>query len=112
MRWTELRCDRSYGEAGVRPGWQAIKAATAASHTKGTYLQAQYERLRARRGHARAITALAHSTLVAAWHILTPARSTATREATTSSSVTPNERPDGSSRTSKSSDTSSRSNRQ
>ena len=48
-----------------------IEAATAASRTKNTYLQAQYQRLRARRGHARAITALAHSMLVATWHILT-----------------------------------------
>ena len=48
-----------------------IEAATAASRTKETYLQAQYQRLRARRGHARAITALAHSMLVATWHILT-----------------------------------------
>jgi len=48
-----------------------IEAATAASRTKDTYLQAQYQRLRARRGHARAITALAHSMLVATWHILT-----------------------------------------
>jgi transposase len=48
-----------------------IEAATAASRTKNTYLQAQYQRLRARRGHARATTAVAHSMLVAAWHILT-----------------------------------------
>lgn len=48
-----------------------IEAATAASRTKNTYLQAQYQRLRARRGHARAVTAVAHSMLVATWHILT-----------------------------------------
>ncbi len=47
-----------------------IEAATAASRTKDTYLQAQYQRLRARRGHARATTAVAHSMLVAVWHIL------------------------------------------
>jgi len=47
-----------------------IEAATAASRTKDTYLQAQYQRLRTRRGHARAITAVAHSMLTAAWHIL------------------------------------------
>jgi transposase len=47
-----------------------IEAATAASRTKDTYLQAQYQRLRARRGHARAVTAVAHSMLVAVWHIL------------------------------------------
>jgi transposase len=48
-----------------------IEAATAASRTKNTYLQAQYQRLRARRGHARATTAVAHSMLIAVWHILT-----------------------------------------
>ncbi len=48
-----------------------IEAATAASRTKNTYLQAQYQRLRARRGHAKATTAVAHSMLVATWHILT-----------------------------------------
>ena len=47
-----------------------IEAATAASRTKNTYLQAQYQRLRARRGHARAITAVAHSMMIAVWHIL------------------------------------------
>lgn len=47
-----------------------IEAATAASRTKDTYLQAQYQRLRVRRGHARATTAVAHSMLVAVWHIL------------------------------------------
>lgn len=48
-----------------------IEAATAASRTKDTYLQAQYQRLRARRGHARATTAVAHPMLIATWHILT-----------------------------------------
>jgi transposase len=47
------------------------EAAKAASRTKDTYLQAQYQRLRARRGHAKATTAVAHSILVAAWHMLT-----------------------------------------
>jgi hypothetical protein len=53
-------------------GANLIEAATAASRTKDTYLQAQYQRLRARRGHARAITALAHSMRVAAWHARVP----------------------------------------
>jgi transposase len=48
-----------------------IEAAKAASRTKDTYLAAQYQRLRARRGHAKATTAVAHSILVAAWHMLT-----------------------------------------
>jgi transposase len=47
-----------------------IEAAKAASRTKDTYLAAQYQRLRARRGHAKATTAVAHSMLVAAWHML------------------------------------------
>jgi transposase len=47
-----------------------IEAAKAASRTKDTYLAAQYQRLRARRGHAKATTAVAHSILVAAWHML------------------------------------------
>ena len=84
-------------------GANLIEAATAASRTKDTYLQAQYQRLRARRGHARAITALAHSMRVAAWHGSSPpASSTAIRAATTSPSATPNARPDGSSPTSRS----------
>lgn len=46
------------------------QAAKAASRTKGTYLSAQYARLRGRRGGARATIAVAHSILVAAFHIL------------------------------------------
>ena len=47
-----------------------IEAAKAASRTRDTYLAAQYQRLRARRGHNKATTAIAHSILVAAWHML------------------------------------------
>lgn len=47
-----------------------IESAKAASRSKDTYLQAQYQRLRARRGHAKATTAVAHSIMVAAWHML------------------------------------------
>lgn len=46
------------------------QAAKAASRSKGTYLSAQYARLRGRRGHAKATVAVAHSILVAAFHIL------------------------------------------
>lgn len=46
------------------------QAAKAASRTKGTYLSAQYARLRGRRGGARATIAVAHSILVAAFYIL------------------------------------------
>jgi transposase len=46
------------------------QAAWAASHTKNTYLSAQYHRLAARRGKKRAIIAVAHSILVIAYHLL------------------------------------------
>jgi transposase len=47
-----------------------IEAAKAASRTRDTYLAAQYQRLRTRRGHNKATTAIAHSMLTAAWHML------------------------------------------
>ena len=46
------------------------ESANAAARTKGSYLAAQYGRLHARRGHAKAITAVGHSILTAAWHML------------------------------------------
>jgi len=46
------------------------QAAWAASHTKKTYLAAQFRRLAAKRGKQRAIVAIAHSILVAAFYIL------------------------------------------
>jgi transposase len=45
-------------------------AANAASHTKDTYLAAQYRRLAARRGKKKAIVALEHSILIMAYHII------------------------------------------
>jgi transposase len=58
-----------------RPGSKWLRmhltqAAKAASRTKGTYLSAQYARIRGRRGGARATIAVAHSILVAVFHIL------------------------------------------
>ena len=47
-----------------------VSAAWAAVKTKGTYLQAQFQRLRARRGPKKAIIAVAASMLTAAYHIL------------------------------------------
>jgi len=47
-----------------------VEAAHAASHTKGTYLAAHYQRLAARRGRKKAIVAVAHSILVIAYHLL------------------------------------------
>lgn len=46
------------------------EAAKAAGRSKGTYLSAQYARLRGRRGPSIATIAVAHSILVAAYHIL------------------------------------------
>jgi transposase len=45
------------------------EAALAAIRTKGSYLQAQYQRLRPRIGHRRALGAVQHSMLVAYWHM-------------------------------------------
>jgi transposase len=48
-----------------------IEAAnSAAGRTRGTYLNAQYLRLKSRRGHAKAIVAVGHSILVSAYHVL------------------------------------------
>jgi hypothetical protein len=47
------------------------QAANAAARSKGTYLAAHYARIKGRRGHKRAIVAVAHSILVIAWHLLT-----------------------------------------
>ena len=46
------------------------EAARAAARTRGTYLAAQYARLRGRRGPSIAAIAVAHSIVVAAFHIL------------------------------------------
>jgi transposase len=47
-----------------------VQAAWAASHTKATYLSAQYRRLAPRRGRKRALIALAHTLLGIVYHIL------------------------------------------
>jgi transposase len=47
------------------------EAALAATRTKGTYLAAQYQRLRPRIGHGRALGAVKHSMLIAYWHMFT-----------------------------------------
>jgi transposase len=47
-----------------------IESANAAARTKNTYLRAQYEHVKRRRGHKKAIVAVAHSILIAAYHIL------------------------------------------
>ena len=54
--------------------WLSIaltEAAQANTRSRDTYLSAQYRRLRARRGHKRAIGAVRHSIICACWHMLT-----------------------------------------
>ena len=46
------------------------ESAEAAARTKGTYFAAQYARIKSRRGHKKAIVAVAHSILIIAYHIL------------------------------------------
>jgi transposase len=51
---------------------EALKdAAMAAIRTNDSYLQAQYQRLRPRVGHGRALGAVKHSIICACWHMLT-----------------------------------------
>lgn len=46
------------------------QAALSAVRTKGSYLKDKYHRLKARRGHNKAIMAMAHKLIVAVFHIL------------------------------------------
>jgi transposase len=76
------RCPGNHQSAGKRRSgrprkgskWLTIalqEAALAATRTKDSYLQAQYQRLRPRIGHGRAIGAVQHSILIAYWHMFT-----------------------------------------
>ena len=76
------RCPGNHQSAGKRRSgrsrkgckWLGIaleEAALAATRTNGSYLQAQYQRLRPRIGHGRALGAVKHSILVAYWHMFT-----------------------------------------
>ncbi len=64
------------GSGRTRKGskWLGIaleEAALAAIRTKDTYLAAQYQRLKPRIGHGRALGAVKHSMLIAYWHMFT-----------------------------------------
>jgi transposase len=61
------------GSKWLRSG--LTECATSASRSKRTYLAAQYVRLKGRRGHKKAIGAVAHSILVIAYHVLERHRS-------------------------------------
>jgi transposase len=59
----------------INPGNRYLKtmlcqSAHAASRTKKGYLRDKFYRLKARRGHGRALIAIAHKILIAAYHIL------------------------------------------
>jgi transposase len=80
LSWATM-CPRNDESAGKRRSTRTRKgapwlktalvtAAWAAIRVKGSYLQAQFLRLRARRGAKKAILAAAASMLNAAWHIL------------------------------------------
>ena len=61
------------GKTGKGNKWlraTLTESANAAARTKNSYLAAQYQRLRGRRGHNKAITAVGHSILTATWHML------------------------------------------
>jgi transposase len=47
-----------------------VEAAHAAARAKGTYLKDKFYRLKARRGHKRAVVAVAHKILIAIYHML------------------------------------------
>jgi hypothetical protein len=73
--WVGWAGRRSWGRAGVELGRArgAAVPADAVTRTKNSYLAAQYHRLcgrRGRRGHSKAVTAVGHSILTAAWHML------------------------------------------
>jgi transposase len=56
------------GNVGLKTA--LVEAAQAAARTQGTYLREKFHRLRARRGYKRAIVAVAHKILIAAYHLL------------------------------------------
>lgn len=64
---------RRSGKTGKGNKWlraTLTEAALSAGKTKNSYLAAQYQRLRGRRGHNKAVTAVGHSILTAIWHML------------------------------------------
>ncbi len=78
--WTAL-CPGNHESAGKRrsgrrrhgnPYLRAalIESAQAATRSKDTYLRAQYEQIKRRHGHNKAVVAVAHSILIAAYHVL------------------------------------------
>ncbi|MEU1183935.1 IS110 family transposase [Streptomyces sp. NPDC005820] len=61
------------GRSRKGPKWLGAalhECAMAAIRSKGSYLHAQYQRIKPRRGHARALKAVEHSIVVAIYHML------------------------------------------
>ena len=52
-------------------GRALIEASRSAARSKNTYFAAQYQRIASRRGPNKAAVAVAHSMVIAAWHVLT-----------------------------------------
>src|SRR5215212_8110235 len=80
LSWAGL-CPRSDESAGKRRSTRLrkgapwlkttlVQCAWASTRKKASYLQAQFQRLRARRGPKKAVCAVAASILTAAWHML------------------------------------------
>lgn len=78
--WVKL-CPGNHESAGKRRSGRTgkgnqhlrtalVEAAQAAARTQNTYLRAQYEQIKRRHGHNKAIVAVAHSILVAAYYML------------------------------------------
>ena len=78
--WAKL-CPGNHESAGKRRSGRTgkgnrhlrvalIEAAQSAARTRDTYLRAQYERIKRRHGHNKAIVAVAHSILVAVYYML------------------------------------------
>ena len=64
---------RRSGHTGRGSPWlnaALTEAAQAAARTKNTYLSARYRRIASRRGHRRAVTALAHTIIKIIYHML------------------------------------------
>lgn len=64
------RSSASIGQGNTHLRTTLVECAWAASHTKHTYLAAQYHRLAAKKGAKRALIAVAHSILVIVYHLL------------------------------------------
>lgn len=80
-KWAKL-CPGNYESAGQRLGGRTgqsntwlrsalVQSANSAVRCKNSYLSAVYRRLLARRGHKKAIIAVAHRILIALYHMLT-----------------------------------------